>query len=286
MIGWYALAVIALFCYGIQNFLFKVAAEKKCNSAWVSFSFMASVAVFSIIALLALGEDVLSWNALILFSFFNAVTFFASTITRIECLKHISASIALPVIRMSTLIVVIFSVIYFKDSMSYAQAAGILLAIAVVIFLSSPSKKERVQEKNYRLGIMLAIIALAASAATTIVVKFATAKVNPFGFIAVSYIYNTVFSLMLAKKMQTEKENPNHKNAIIIGLFIGILNFIGFYAILMAYAAGPLSLVVSINSLSFAIAVVLSIFIYKEKMNTKRWIGIAGSVAAVILMGL
>ena len=45
--SWYTFAIIALFLMGVQRFLYKVSAEKRCNTAWTTFSFMATVAILS-----------------------------------------------------------------------------------------------------------------------------------------------------------------------------------------------------------------------------------------------
>lgn len=55
---WYTFAIIALFLIGIQRFLYKVSAERRCNSAWTSFSFMGTVAFSSTVLFFALDETV------------------------------------------------------------------------------------------------------------------------------------------------------------------------------------------------------------------------------------
>lgn len=281
---WYILALISLFCYGITHFLYKVSAEKRCNTAWTSFSFMLTVAVLSSILFFVFKESVTNIYLLLLIAFINATTFFTSTITGIEALKHIPTTVAYPLIRLSTAVVVIFSILYFKDKLSFYQIIGIVLAFVVILILTRQNYKEKIKHKDFRLGIILIVIAFVASAATTIVQKFAAMMVNKFGYIAISYIYNTFFSLGLRKKLQTERENPNHRNALVIGFFIGLFNFAGFYSILKAYSLGPLSLIASISSLSFAIAIFLSVLIYKEELTTRRLIGIILTIIAVILL--
>lgn len=40
---WYSFSIISLLFFGIQNFLFKVAAENKCSTKLLTLSFMAAV---------------------------------------------------------------------------------------------------------------------------------------------------------------------------------------------------------------------------------------------------
>lgn len=286
MVDWYTLTIIAFLFYGIQNFLFKVSAEKKCNTAWVTLSFMATVAVFSSVLFFILKEPIANIYFLLLISLINATAFFITTVSRMEALKHIATSIAFPIIQMNIVAVVLFSILYFDEKLSIYQIFGIILAILVIFILTRKSEREKVPEKNFDLGITLALIALAFTAVTTVVVKFASMNFSNIAFMAVSYSLNTFFSLALIKKLKQKKENPNHKNAIIIGFFIGVCNFIGFFILLKALSIGPLSLIATINGLSFIIAVILSVLIYKEKVTSMRILGILLAILSMILMRL
>jgi len=280
---WYYLSLIALLCFGVQNFLYKVSVEKKCNTAWTTSSFMLTVAILSSILFFVLKESISNLSLLLLISLISAISFSTATITRIESLKYIPTNISFPIIRLGLVIVVIFSMIYFKDNLSVYQILGIILAIITLIILTKNDKK-KTNNKKFGIGIILALIALISQAATTIILKFASIMVNKLGYIAISYIFNTFFSFGLRKKLQTKKENPKQINAIILGIIIGIINFIGFFTIIKAYSIGPLSLVASINSMSFIIAIILSIIIYKEKITKRSILGIILSIIAMILL--
>jgi drug/metabolite transporter (DMT)-like permease len=273
-----------MFSYGIQNFLFKVSAEKRCNSAWTTFSFMLTVAVISTALFFAWKEKVSSITLLLIISFLNAITFLITTLARMEALKHIAASVVFPVTRMSTVLVIIFSVAYFKDRITLFQMLGILLAIIAISILMRNNQKKTKTDRNYRLGTILIFIALVFSAMTTIISKFAAIHTNKLAFISASYILNTILVLSARNKLQSDRENPDHRNAVIIGIIIGITNFIGFYMLLKALEIGPLSIITTINSLYFVMAVLLAIIIYKEKLSKERALAIAFSIIAVILL--
>ena len=65
---------------------------------------------------------------------------------------------------------------------------------------------------------------------------------------------------------------------------MGVLNFFGFYAFLTALETGPLSIIALITGMHFVIAVVLSVLLYREKMNSRRVLGIVLTLLAVFLM--
>lgn len=284
MENWYILAIVSLFAYGIQNFLYKVSAEKKCNSAWTTFSFMISVAILATFMFFWKGEKVVDWKFLMLISLANAFTFFVSTISKLETLKHINGFIAYPLHRLNNLLVVIFSVFYFHDQLSLNQVIGVCLSLVVIFILATDQNGSTSVDGDFKKGIRYAFLGIIFAAASTIVVKFAATRIETFSFIAISYFYNVIFSLSIVKKMQTERENDNHRNAIIIGALIGATNFIGFYLFMKALASGPLSVVSIINSLSVLIAIVLSAIVYKEKITWKKSLEIIFAFVAIYLM--
>ena len=139
--SWYALALLSLLSYGLQNFLYKVSAELKFNTVWVNFCFMATVTVLGWSLVVYQGKSYNNLNLYMLLSFMNAVVFSTTIISRIEALKYLDTSVAYPILRMSIVIVVLYSVIFFGESLSAFQIIGIVLAIAVIFLVSSPDKK-------------------------------------------------------------------------------------------------------------------------------------------------
>ena len=133
MESWFSLSLAALVLFGAQRFLYKVSAERRCNTAWTTFSFMGTVAGLSALLFWILGKGRVEDPAtLLLLSLVNSLTFFADTVATMEALKHLDAAIAYPVLRLNLALVAVFSVWYFGDALSGSQIAGICLALAVV----------------------------------------------------------------------------------------------------------------------------------------------------------
>jgi uncharacterized membrane protein len=91
---------------------------------------------------------------------------------------------------------------------------------------------------------------------------------------ALSYFLGALFSAALIRTSGKEGSQQNHKEAILIGFLMGLINFVGFYTFLAALSVGPLSIIVSITGMHFVIAVLLSVIIYKEKLSRMRILGI------------
>jgi uncharacterized membrane protein len=105
-------------------------------------------------------------------------------------------------------------------------------------------------------------------------------------FIAISYMASTLFAFGLRNKLQTEEANENPKDALIIGFFMGVINFAGYYSFLKALSTGPLSIIASITGMHFVIAIILSALIYKEKLTASRILGVSLTIVSIILLRL
>ena len=286
MASWYGFAILALFFMGIQRFLYKVSAERRCNTAWSTFSFMGTVAILSSILFIVLKGSITDIQFLLFIGFLNSIAFLIATITHIEALKNIPTSVAYPIIRLNAIIVVIFSILYFRDRLSFYQVIGIILAMAVIVILTRQFDDKNSPYRNVKRGFIFVFVSLLSGSIASISSKFAAVHVNKLAFIAVSYIVGTLFSLGLRKRLQTEEANTNHKDAIIIGLVMGLFNLAGFYSFLKALSIGPLSIIASIIGMHFVIAIILSVLIYKEELTHLRILGISLSILSIILLRL
>jgi drug/metabolite transporter (DMT)-like permease len=284
MQNWFLLTLMALLLFGIQRFLYKVSAERNCNTAWTTFAFMGTVTIFSTLSFWALGQSVHNLRFLLLISLINSISFVSGTIATIEALKYISTSVAYPLIRLNTAIVVIFSIWYFGDRLSIFQITGIIIAITVILLLTRLDDGNRFPTKSPRRAMLLVAVALFSGAIAAISSKFAALEVNLLAFMAISYAMSMVVSLCLRKKLGSV--GANHTEALIIGFFIGLVNFGGFYSLLRALSSGPLSIIIPVTGMYFVISIILAFLFYREKLSALRVLAIVLTAFAIILMRL
>ncbi|MEZ4599741.1 MAG: EamA family transporter [Syntrophotaleaceae bacterium] len=284
MSSWYLLTLASLVLLGGQRFLYKVAAEAGCNAAMTTLSFMGSVALFSWIAYFAEGAVFLQPGPLLIVGLVNSVGFLGSSLASIEALKELPASVAYTLTRLSTVLVVIFSLLYFGERLSTTQSIGVILALAVLLLFAGKWEDGGERAGNYRRGFFLAILAILAGAAASISSKFAAMYVDKFGFMAVSYSFGALFSILARKQLLPDKPGERTGPALWIGLAMGITNFIGYYALLEALAVGPLAIIAPLTSMHFVIAILLSLIIYRERTSFLRLAGIGLTVASILLM--
>jgi len=273
--SWYFFSIAALFLMGTQRFLYKVSAERGCNTAWTTFSFMATVTVLSLAGYLIIRPPIADISALLLIAFLNSASFAMGTISHMEALKHLPAGIVYPIIRLNAVIVVM----------------GIIVAMTVIYILTRSVQGEKGTYGNRRWGFGLVAMALVSGALVSgafasVTSKFATIYTDKIAFMAVSYFLGTLFSFGLRKRLETEESRHNLRDALLIGLIMGLINFVGFYSFLTALSTGPMSVIISIMGMHFVIGIILSAMIYKETLTGLRILGIGLTIVSVLLLRL
>jgi len=282
--NWYVLSIVALVLMGVQRFLYKVSAERECNTVWTTFSFMATVTILSAGFFLALKESVSDARMLLLTAGINSASFVLGTITHIEALKYVPSSVVYPIIRLNMVVVVLFSILFLHDRVSLHQVLGILLAIAVIVILTRDAEELKGAMRSVRKGLFLVFVSLVSGSVASISSKFAAVYSNKLGFMALSYFLGTVFSAALIRKSGKEGSGGSRIDAIRIGLLMGLINFVGFYTFLAALSVGPLSIIVSITGMHFVIAVLLSVVVYKEKLSGMRIVGMGLAIVSILFL--
>jgi drug/metabolite transporter (DMT)-like permease len=283
---WYASAIFALILLGTQRFLYKVSAEKQCNTAWTTCAFMGTVTVLSVIFLLIRPPVIPDVFLLLSLSLLNSVAFLTATVTHMEALKHLPAMLVYPVIRLNMVMVVLMSLYIFNERLSPFQILGVILAVAVMVLLTWQTDRKRSGSGSTRKGFTLVFAAFAAGTGASLTSKFAAMHLNSLAFMAVSYAVSTVASFGLRSRLAGGAGSGDVKTALSIGFVMGVINFAGFYLMLDALSTGPLSIIISLVGMHFVIAVILSTLIYKEKPTPIKALGVALTVVSVILLRL
>lgn len=316
MIGWYTYALMSLVCYGLQGFLYKVSAKKECDTAWTMFFFMSTVSILAAGSFFWVGEKGGEMVPFLILSVLNAIFFFIVTMASMEALKYVPTNVFYPIMRSSVVLVILFSVLYIGERPSIIQGLGMAISLFVIVFLSGKREREMIPKTDYGRAIVLIPIAFLAGAVVTVVIKYASDLDARYAFIVFSYGINAVLSFLLLDKLQGENEPPpsvppkerssignrspsrHRRNSIsritnrdkrkpmIIGVAIGIVNFLGFVTLLRAFASGPLSIAATLIGMAFVIPIVLSFIIYKERITLPRVAAILLAIGATVLLGL
>lgn len=285
---WFSLSLIALVFFGIQKFLLKVVVEKGCSLIQTTAYFMGTVTVLSLIAWMVSGEPLQDWRFVGALAILNGTVFLSVTLLRMHSLRHVPGVIAYPLFQLSRILVVLFGLAYFQESLTMPQMGGIALGIATTPLLGRDGSREPLKRRGFRIGLLLAGAAVLGAAASEIIGKFAAiSSSNLFAFIAISYAWNLLASGSYALRSRAGPQRSSQwKTTAKYGMLIGITNFIAFYAELLAFRTGPLSLVAVLSSFSILVAMGLSAWIYRERLDWKGTLGAGLAVVSIVLLGI
>lgn len=286
MTHWYLFSVAALLLLGAQRFLYKVAAERNCSSALTTAVFMGTVTLLSSAVFIVSGEPVGDLSSLFILALINSASFALATVSHMEALRHLPAGITFPLTRLSILVVIVFSIFYFDERLGPFQWAGILTGLSVVAVLSKEAGNKANPRGKAETGFLFIAICVLCGAIASISSKFAAVSTSKAGFMALSYLLATFFSLAIEKKWGRGKTGTSPREAVKIGIAMGLLNFFGFYAFLSALASGPLSAIALITGMHFVIAILLSVLLYGERMTRRRLFGIVLTILAIFFLRL
>lgn len=285
MTGWFPFALAALLLMGLQRFFYKVAAERSCDTAVTTLSFMATVTVISAAVFFIRNVSIPDLSFLLLVGLANSLAFLLATVSHIEALKKLPARIAYPLIRLDAVLVVVISFLFFHEQVVGRQQIGIALALAAVLLIARERAGGEEAVRKSAKGFLFVAAAILAGAAAAVSSRFAAHGTDKIAFMAVSYGLSTLFVAGFGERgRRQEKAVAGSRESLRIGCIMGVLNVVGYYAYLEGLSRGPLSLVTVITSMHFVVAVVLSILIYRERPTPLGITGIILTVVSLILL--
>ena len=282
---WLGFSLLATLFYGLLNFLYKVAAEKKfVNQAVILIS--ATTVVFSAFVTILIAQTGFSKILPALpYALANGTLFAFGALSKFQALKLAPASVVFPVNKSNVLFVIIIGIIFFNETPSLLQWFGIASSILVLIIIST----EQLQlSGNITLkGIYFAFFAALCTSFSMTAGKLASTRVDRTTYIMLSYSIVAIISLFIYLKRSTADDRKTffkRPGIFLIGCSIGILNYFGYKLVLSAFASGSMSLVQPILALSILVPIFLSSLIYKEKMTILRIISIGLTLASILLI--
>lgn len=279
---WFTLSLIGMILYGIQNFIYKIVAEKKLNTGLVLMTSFITGAILTGILLYFSFTPQESYIMIFIFASIQASFYLASRYVKIESFKHIPAVVALPVSRIHFALTAALGIIILKEPYTRHTILGISLFLAVILILSNNTRKKGNIHPNYKRGLGLAAATAIFTTISEFLVKIAATQYNILIFMFLSYISLTIPSYLLNRKLKTKEDNK--KTAIITGAFIGLFNFASFLTIMTALKTGPASVIFPIIGLNMLITIFLTVIIYHEKITPKILTAIILSIIAIILL--
>ncbi len=282
---WLTYSLLATLFYGMLNFLYKAAAEKKYLNQAVILISASSVVISSAVTIIIKGTGFSGVLPALPYAAANGTLFAFGALAKFKALQSAPASVVFPVNKSNVLFVIIIGILFFNEAPKINQWAGIGTSILVLILIASEQFK--ISGSVTFKGIFYAVFAALCTSFSMTAGKLASVNVDRTTYILLSYSIVALISLFSYIKFTSKEKRENtfkRSGIFIIGSIIGVLNFAGYGLVLKAFAAGSMSLVQPIFALSILIPIFLSAAIYKEKLTLIRILSIGLSLASVLLI--
>lgn len=192
--------------------------------------------------------------------------------------------------KMSVIIPILFSILYYKELVTWQKISGIGLALIALLFSvwKKPEKKESI------FLILLPLILFAGLGTIDTLVKYAQQSyVLPDEiafFTAFVFGVSFVVGVTIGVFGNGFFSGFAHFYTLIFGILLGLSNFGSFYFMIKALNTSGMdsSIVFGINNIGIvALSVMAGLILFKEKLKIINWIGIIFSVLAIwFLTGL
>ena len=192
--------------------------------------------------------------------------------------------------KMSVVVPVLFGLLYYNESLGTVKLIGIAIAL-IAVYLTSNKSKQGITVN--RKSIVLPILVFIGSGIIDTSIKFledtyvANNDVPLFSaiiFLAAAII-GFIFIIIQIIRGSFKFEFKN----IIAGICLGVPNYFSIYFLVKTLRSDILesSGIFAINNVSIvALSTFAGIFIFKEKLIRKNWIGIALAILSIVLISI
>jgi drug/metabolite transporter (DMT)-like permease len=202
-----------------------------------------------------------------------------------ETSQKMGVSVSMVSAKLSVVVPIVFALLFFSESLTVFQIAGIVLSLLAVYFISQKHNDGFTKTKN--IWILPAIVFIGSGIIDT-TLNFIQKQFIPA--VSEAYVITTVFSiafvlgaLFLTYLVVFKNEKVAFKN-VYWGIFLGIPNYFSmlFLVKTLSYFPTASATIFPINNIGIvAASTLVSVLFFKEKLNTKNIIGLALSLISI-----
>lgn len=276
-----ALALVTTVCYGINDVLFKKAAQAGARPHQIMM--VTTLVMVPLILLYTVATRSFEFSYAALLSSLGAVFSFTGFYLFTVSLRTGAVSVAAPVFRLQFVVAALLALTFLGESFSPAKAAGFVAAILAIWLLlgGAPTATLAIPGKTIlvliggtaSIGVALFLFKLAllqgVAPGTVLVYQIVTLA-------AISSIAATALDRGLCVSPAARRTAP----------WIGVIQTLGFIAMIEALGRGDVSVVSPITQLSFVVTAMLGFLFMRERLSSRTLAGLTSAAGAVVLIAL
>jgi len=277
------LVVLSAILHALKDFLTKKANDKQIFLWW--FNVFSSIFFLPIFIYFLFIEGIQSLTGVYI-SIISSVFIFLYFYCLTKSYEQGDLSHVYPIMRSAPALVLILAIIFLKEQPSFLGVLGIIFVVfgAYTINMKKISTNEFI--KPFQLifkdrSVKFAFLTLIALSITMIIDKVGVSFIHVVLYVYFihffAFLLFTPYIFYVKDKLSIKKEWAINKKTILIN---GFLQIFGYLLILIAFTIEKVSYVVGLRQISVIFAVILGIYLLKEKYK-----GIRFSAAALIFIG-
>ncbi len=274
-------ALLTLVCFGINDLLFKRAAQHGAASHQVmmvlTLTMLPFFVVYGIVTRSVVPAPVALWGSLGgLFAFYGFYNFSRS-------LTSGAVSVLSPIFRLQFVVTAVLALAFFGEGLSAAKIAGLGLAIAAVWLLQGSTTGANFEVP--REAVARVLLATVSVGIAFFLFKLALRQ----GATPATVLLCQIFALSGASTafaVIRDRGFAASPAALRYGIPFGVSQAIGFAALIEGLAIGEASILVPIAQLSFVLTAVVGLAFMKEPVTARKVFGLTAAVGAVGLLAL
>ena len=183
--------------------------------------------------------------------------------------------------KLGVLIPVLMAIIVFREAPTVLRVIGFLIAVAAIIILNMGPKDDKAGKKVMLLLLLLIVSGFTESMAN-IYDKAGSADLKD-NFL----FFNFLTAMLLAGTVTAIKHKPVTWKDLVFGVLIGVPNYFASRFLLLSLGQLPAVAVYPVYNVGAIVLVgIAGIFLFKEKMNAKKYLGFGMIAAALVLLNL
>ena len=272
----------ALLCWGVGDYLIQNNARKIGNvEALLWISLVGMLATLPLVAgqLHLLGV----WPDFLLLALLGAVTFIAAMVD-FEALKVGKLAVVDMVIALELPLTILLAIVFLHDSLDLWQVALIVLLIAGVIMIALDGMDLSLKLEA---GVLFALAAAGSLALLNFLTAVGSRTVTPLMAVWAPALFSAVFCLVvILKRGSAGGVLERARNNLTLVIAMGVVDFSAWIFYAYATSLGELSIVNAITESFPAVALMLGVWLGREKISKRQYLGAAVALLASIALAM
>lgn len=277
-------AFVALFCWGIGDFLIQRSARKFGD--WETLFAITAIGVLMLVPFVLEDMKPLfsSINADLIFLIFVSSVLLIAALLDFEALKRGKIAVIEPVLALEIPVSTTLAFAIFSEALSLTETALIIIIVAGIILVST--KLHHLQRKKWiEKGVIIASLGALFMGASNFLVGYASRITNPLLTMWFTNLFIAVvclFFLLRKNRLGNMVEDIKHNQKLM--LTVSIIDNLAWIAFAVSMSLIPIAISVAISESYIALAALLGIWINKERLLAHQKTGLVVALLGAVML--